>query len=153
MHHCCFCTESIPRYSCARALHMLASLRSKKMRDEFHLDQRLSATRHASRITNHHSRLTDHWSLAVRHARTLIANQNLLEKELTPSLPIPNAFLIATICPTFFSAPLLAHHLSLITCHSPLTTRHCISNRYSRRLEIPLTLSQQTRKHFLIGTI
>ena len=32
----------------------------------------------------------------------LIANDKLLETELTLSVPAPSAFLIASICPTFF---------------------------------------------------
>ncbi len=65
----------------------------------------------------------------------LIANDKLLETELTPSVPTPNAFLIAGDFPLF----------------SPTAPR--ISNRYSKLLEIELTHSQQTRKHFLIATI
>ena len=100
------------------------------------------------RVTNHHSRLTEHSPLPTRHLPSLHSNryQKLLETELTPSFPAPNAFLIAGVCPTFAAAPLFTHHLSLIT-------RHCISNRYTKLLEIELTHSQQTRKHFLIATI
>jgi hypothetical protein len=61
----------------------------------------------------------------------------LLEIELTHSQQTRKHFLIATICPTFFSpAPLRA-----ILIGTP------------SRLEIDLTHSQQTRKDFLIGTI
>jgi hypothetical protein len=66
----------------------------------------------------------------------LIADEKILKTELTPSVPIPNVFLIAGVCPAF----------------SPAAAPR-ISNRYSRRLEIDLTHSQQTRKYFLIGTI
>jgi hypothetical protein len=65
----------------------------------------------------------------------LIAGEKILKTELTPSVPIPNAFLIAGDFPTF----------------SPAAA--CISNRYSKLLEIELTRSQQTRKHFLIAII
>ena len=61
----------------------------------------------------------------------------LLEIELTSSQQTRKYFLIAIICPTFFSpVPLRA-----ILIGTP------------RRLEIDLTHSQQTRKDFLIGTI
>ena len=67
----------------------------------------------------------------------LIAGEKILKTGLTPSAPPPNAFLIANIGPTFFSpAPLRA-----LLIGTPI------------RLEIDLTHSQQTRKHFLIGTI
>ena len=65
----------------------------------------------------------------------LIAGEKILKTELTPSVPTPNAFLIAGDFPLF----------------SPTAPR--ISNRYSKLLEIELTHSQQTRKHFLIATI
>jgi hypothetical protein len=83
----------------------------------------------------------------------LIAGQKILKTDLTASLPIPNVFLIAGVSPTFTSAPPLAHHSSRITWHSRLFTRHSISNRYSRRLEIALTPSQQSRNDSLIATI
>ena len=100
------------------------------------------------RATNLDSRLAGHSSLPTRHSPGLYSNryQKLLETEITPSVPTPNAFLIAGVCPAFAAAPLFTHHLSLIT-------RHCISNRYTKLLEIELTHSQQTRKHFLIATI
>jgi hypothetical protein len=67
----------------------------------------------------------------------LIAGEKILKTELTPSVPSPNEFLIATLCPTFFSfAPLPA-----LLIGTPI------------RLEFDLTRSQQTRKDFLIGTI
>ena len=66
----------------------------------------------------------------------LIAGEKILKTELTPSVPIPNAFLIAGVCPAF----------------SPAAAPR-ISNRYTKLLEIELTRSQQTRKHFLIATI
>ncbi len=67
----------------------------------------------------------------------LIAGEKILKTELTPSVPTPNAFLIAGVCPTFFPpAPLRAFLIG-----------------YTNRLEIDLTHSQQTRKHFLIATI
>src|SRR5271169_1676111 len=67
----------------------------------------------------------------------LIVSAKLLETELTPSVPSPNAFRIANICPTFFSpAPLRAFLIGTAI-----------------RLKSDLTHSQQTRKHFLIGTI
>ena len=49
----------------------------------------------------------------------LIAGEKILKTELTPSVPTPNAFLIAGVCATFSpaAAPLFTHHLSLITCH------------------------------------
>jgi hypothetical protein len=92
-------------------------------------------------LTNHHSLITAHKSALASsnplHSPLLIANDKLLESELTPSGPTPNAFLIANICPTFFSpAPPRAFLIG---------TR--------RLLEVDLTHSQQTRKHFLIGTI
>ena len=65
----------------------------------------------------------------------LIAGEKILKTELTPSVPISNAFLIAGDFPPF----------------SPAAPR--ISNRYTKLLEIDLTRSQQTRKHFLIATI
>ncbi len=77
----------------------------------------------------------------------------LLEIELTRSQQTRKHFLIATICPTFTSAPPLTHYLSPISHRSASTSSHWLSNRHSRRLEIDLTHSQQTRKHFLIGTI
>ena len=64
----------------------------------------------------------------------LIAGEKILKTELTPSVPIPNVFLIAGVCPTF----------------SPAASPR-ISNRYTKLLEIELTRSQQTRKHFLIA--
>ncbi len=66
----------------------------------------------------------------------LIAGEKILKTELTPSVPTPNAFLIAGVCATFSPAPLRA-----LLIGTPI------------RLEIDLTHSQQTRKHFLIGTI
>ena len=66
----------------------------------------------------------------------LIAGEKILKTELTPSVPSPNAFLIAGDFPPFSSAA------------APR-----ISNRYTKLLEIDLTRSQQTRKHFLIATI
>jgi len=74
--------------------------------------------------------------LITRYASTSIAGEKILKTELTPSLPIPNAFLIANICPTF----------------SPAAAPR-ISNRHTKLLEIELTRSQQTREHFLIATI
>ena len=65
----------------------------------------------------------------------LIAGEKILKTELTPSVPSPNALLIAGDFPSF----------------SPATPR--ISNRYTKLLEIELSCSQQTRKHFLIATI
>ena len=65
----------------------------------------------------------------------LIAGEKILKTELTPSVPTPNAFLIAGDFPLF----------------SPTAPR--ISNRYSKLLEIELTHSQQTRKDFLVATI
>ena len=49
----------------------------------------------------------------------LIAGEKILKTELTPSVPTPNAFLIAGVCATFSpaAAPLFTHHLSLITYH------------------------------------
>src|SRR5271154_1832163 len=82
------------------------------------------------------ARFTTYRSLLTPLAM-LIANDKLLETELTLSVPAPSAFLIASICPTFFSpAPLRAFLIG-----TPI------------RLETDLTHSQQTRKHFLIGTI
>ena len=77
-------------------------------------------------------------SLATNHSSLhfLIAGEKILKTELTPSVPSPNAFLIAGDFPPF----------------SPAATPR-ISNRYTKLLEIELTRSQQTRKHFLIGTI
>jgi len=78
-------------------------------------------------------------SLITRHSSLhfLIANDELLETSLTPSAPTPSAFLVASICPTFFSsAPLRA-----LLIGTPIG------------LETDLTHSQQTRKDFLIGTI
>src|SRR5271154_2696266 len=68
----------------------------------------------------------------------LIVSAKLLETELTPSVPSPDAFLIANICRTFFfpPAPLRAFLIGTAI-----------------RLKSDLTHSQQTRKHFLIGTI
>ena len=71
---------------------------------------------------------------STRHL--LIAGEKILKTELTPSVPTPNAFLIAGVCATFSPAPLRA-----LLIGTPI------------RLEIDLTHSQQTRKHFLIGTI
>ena len=76
-----------------------------------------------------------HSSLVTRHCRFLIAGEKILKTGLTPSVPTPNAFLIAGDLPLF----------------SPAAPR--ISNRYTKLLEIELTRSQQTRKHFLIATI
>jgi hypothetical protein len=92
-------------------------------------------------FAHHHSLITTHKSALASsnppHSVLIIANDKLLETELTTSGPIPNTVLIANLCPTFFSpAPLRALLIG---------TR--------RRLEINLTRSQQTRKHFLIGTI
>jgi hypothetical protein len=99
------------------------------------------------------TRFTTHQSLLTTRA-FLIRTAKLLEFKLTRSQETRKHFLIRTIRSTFTSVPLLTHHVPLITHHSPPTTRHCISNRYSSsRLEIALTSSQQTRKHFLIGTI
>ncbi len=81
-------------------------------------------------------RFITHRSLLTTHA-FLIAGEKILKTRLTPSVPTPNAFLIANICPTFF--PLAPLRAFLIGTRS--------------RLEIELTHSQQTRKHFLIGTI
>ena len=67
----------------------------------------------------------------------LIDSAKLLETELTPSVPSANAFLIAGICPTFFSHALRP----ALLIGTPI------------RLKSDLTHSQQTRKHFLIGTI
>ena len=127
-------------------------------------------------------------SLIDRHSSLhfLIAGDKLLETDLTPAVPIPNAFLIAGVCPTFFSpAPLPAiligtpirlkadlthsqqtrkHFLigtirptltpaPLSTHHSSLITRHRISNRYSKLLEIELTPSAPAQNTFLIATI
>ena len=50
MRRCCFCTESIPWYSCARALRVLTLPRRQKMYGEFDLDRRLVA-RHSSLTT------------------------------------------------------------------------------------------------------
>ncbi len=75
-------------------------------------------------------------SLVTQHCRFLIAGEKILKIKLTPSVPMPNAFLIAGVCPTFSHASLRAF---LIGTRS--------------RLEIKLTHSQQTRKYFLIGTI
>ena len=49
----------------------------------------------------------------------LIAGEKILKTELTPSISIPNAVLIAGVCATFSpaAAPLFTHHLSLITYH------------------------------------
>ena len=79
------------------------------------------------------SLITCHSPLITRRSSTLIAGEKILKTELTPSVPPPNAFLIAGVCATF----------------SPAATR--ISNRYTKLLEIELTHSQQTRKHFLIA--
>ena len=66
-------------------------------------------------------RFITHRSLLTTHA-FLIANDKLLETELTPSVRAPSAFLIANICPTFFRpAPLPTHHSSLFT-------RHCLTS-------------------------
>ena len=81
-----------------------------------------------TRFTTYQSRFTTH--------AFLIAGEKILKTDLTPSVPIPNAFLIAGVCPTF----------------SPAAAPR-ISNRYTKLLEIELTRSQQRRKHFLIGTI
>ena len=81
------------------------------------------------------SLITCHSPLITRRSSTLIAGEKILKTELTPSVPIPNAFLIAGDFPPF----------------SPAAPR--ISNRYTKLLEIELTHSQQTRKHFLIATI
>jgi hypothetical protein len=79
---------------------------------------------HDSPLTHHAARFTTHQSLLTTHA-FLIANDQLLETELTPSAPTQSAFLIANVCLTFFShASLLTHHLPLITCHSSLATHH-----------------------------
>ena len=78
---------------------------------------------------------THYSSLVTQHRGFLIAGEKILKTELTPSVPTPNAFLIAGVCATF----------------SPAAPP--ISNRYAKLLEIALTLSQQTRKHFLIATI
>ena len=43
--------------------------------------------------------------------------------------------------------------LTRITANQSLVTARRISNRYTKLLEIELTHSQQTRKHFLIATI
>ena len=89
-------------------------------------DPRLPLVLHSnSPLINRHSSL-----------HFLIAGDKLLETDLTPAVPIPNAFLIAGVCPTFFSpAPLPA-----ILIGTPI------------RLKADLTHSQQTRKHFLIAT-
>ena len=80
-------------------------------------------------------RFTTYQPLPTNHA-FLIAGEKILKTELTPSVPILNAFLIAGVCPA--SSPAAAPR---------------ISNRYTKLLEIELTRSQQTRKHFLIATI
>src|SRR5271170_1877409 len=79
---------------------------------------------------------THHSSLVTQHCRFLIAGEKILKTEPTPSVPIPNAFLMAGDFPPLSPAPLRA---------SLIGTR-C-------RLETDLTHSQQRRKHFLIGTI
>jgi hypothetical protein len=66
----------------------------------------------------------------------LMAGEKILKTALTPSIPSPNVFLIAGDFPSF----------------SPAAAPR-ISNRYTKLLEIELTHSQQTRKHFLIATI
>src|SRR5271154_2960643 len=73
---------------------------------------------------------------STRHV--LIAGDKILKTGLTPSVPSPDAFLIANICRTFFfpRAPLRAFLIGTAI-----------------RLKSDLTHSQQTRKHFLIGTI
>ena len=76
---------------------------------------------------------THYSSLVTQHRGFLIAGEKILKTELTPSVPTPNAFLIAGVCATF----------------SPAAPP--IANRYAKLLEIALTLSQQTRKHFLIA--
>src|SRR5271154_1785920 len=47
----------------------------------------------------------------------LIAGDKILKTGLTPSVPSPDAFLIANIGPTLAPAPLCTHHSSLITPH------------------------------------
>jgi hypothetical protein len=91
------------------------------------------------RATNLDSRLAGHSSLPTRHSPSLHSNryQKLLETELTPSFPAPNAFLIAGDFRAFRASGNVLR----------------ISNRYTKLLEIELTHSQQTRKHFLIATI
>ena len=82
------------------------------------------------------ARFTTHRSLLTASGN-VNRYSKLLEFELTYTKQTRKDFLIATICPTFFSpAPLPA---LLIGTGS--------------RLEIDLTRSEQTRKHFLIGTI
>ncbi len=82
------------------------------------------------------ARFTTHRSLLTASGN-VNRYSKLLEFELTYTKQTRKDFLIATICPTFFSpAPLPA---LLIGTGS--------------RLEIDLTHSEQTRKHFLIGTI
>ena len=90
-------------------------------------------------VTNLESRLAGHSSLPTCHSPRLYSNrdQKLLETELTPSLPTPNAFLIAGDFRAFRASGNVLR----------------ISNRYTKLLEIELTHSQQTRKHFLIATI
>jgi hypothetical protein len=100
------------------------------------------ATAHRSSLPparqwQHHrvsSLITCHSPLITR--QFLIAGEKILKTELTPSVPTPNAFLIAGDFPFFSSAA------------APR-----ISNRYTKLLEIELTRSQSTKDRFLIDTI
>ena len=65
----------------------------------------------------------------------LIAGEKILKTELTPSVPSPNAFLIASICPTFFAraAPSTSNRYTypIRNRSNPLTTNEkTFSNRY-----------------------
>src|SRR5277367_5038149 len=106
MRHCGFCTESIPRYSCAAALRMLTLLRSEKMCGEFDLDQRpaIPATPNRANILR----------------AFLIGTPIGLETDLTHSQQTRKYFLIGTIRPTLTPAPLPTRRSSLIT-------RHCLA--------------------------
>jgi hypothetical protein len=91
MRHCCICTSSIPRYSCAAALRMLTLLRSKKMCGEFDLDQRpaIPATPNRANILR----------------AFLIGTPIGLKTDLTHSQETRKYFLIGTIRPTLTPAP------------------------------------------------
>jgi hypothetical protein len=68
-----------------------------------------------------HPQFANHHSLITTHA-CLIANDELLETSLTPSAPTQSAFLIANICPAFFS------HAPLPTGHSSVIAGHCLTS-------------------------